>query len=111
MTGDPAGIALILTPVSVVAVAVINVWNGRRVGQMHGDVKEGLRVGRQIDAAVNGKGPGEQTIAQDVKTVLDKQEVDMPSAPAGGAVLPQMAEIRAELVALRSDVAEIKAAR
>ena len=72
---DYAGLAALvgafMTPLTVVAVALLTNRSVRRVGVVGA---EALRVVREVDRAVNGKSPRETTISEDVMTVKAKQE-------------------------------------
>lgn len=99
---DYAGLALlitaILTPASVIFLAWLNNRNSKNVKAV---ADETLQTANLINHAVNGKIPGDTTLSEDVTTIKEKQEVDMPSAPPvptnGEAVLPLLREVIARL--------------
>lgn len=80
MATDWTGIALVvsavLTPLSVAFLAWLNNKNSKKV---IGQAEDTHQVVLAVDAAVNGKAPGETTLSEDVTTIMEKQELDLPS--------------------------------
>lgn len=111
MTSDLTGLALVisavLTPLSVMFLAWLNNRNSKGVKAV---AEETLQTATLINHAVNGKDPRESTLSEDVITIRDKQETDLPSvepvATNGGAVLPLLREIHTKLDLLTAKPAE-----
>lgn len=111
MSADLTGLALVigavLTPLSVMYLAWLN---NRNVKGVKAVADETLATTTLINHAVNGKDPRMSTLSEDVITIRDKQETDMPSAePAptnGEAVLPLLREIVSRLDRLEGKTVE-----
>ena len=88
------------TAVAACVAAIGTYFNGRRGKATHGLVVE-------VDKAVNGKPPGDQTMVSQVQDLHD----DRTSTPVSGGIRPMLEQLTADvgaLTALASDVAAIK---
>lgn len=82
MKNDYTGLALVVTAIMGPIVAIVTLYfNNRTTKKVHEVAKQTLAVATQVDSAVNGKNPGQSSISEDVTTIMEKQELDVPSLP------------------------------
>lgn len=96
---DYSGIALIITPIVAGIVTIVTLLvNHRTVKRVEVKVDE-------VNHAVNGKDPRDTTLSEDVITIRDKQEVDLPSSDISRVgLVPAMRELHAMMGQLLKEV-------
>lgn len=100
-----------ISEILVAAAAVIGasgtfystVKNSRQIEKVHGIAAEMAPKVTQIDAAVNGKPPGETTMVSQVQDLHDQIPAPVPPVEDQDAVLPLLKKVLAELEEIRAD--------
>lgn len=111
LLGLAAVISALLTPASVMFLAWINNRSVKRVEAKVEVVDEKIadvhQIAEQVDAAVNGKGPGEPSISQDVTAIKHKQEADSPTPTTVAPVIEPLVPMVTSLAASVAEVVEM----
>lgn len=101
--GIAAIITALLTPISLVVLAWLQI-QAKATGEAALVVSEAtLEVAHEVNHAVNGKDPRDTTLSEDVITIRDKQELDLPtllesdSNGTSAAILPLLRALAIEV--------------